>query len=192
MKVICINGAPGVGKDTAGEILARTQGFKTTIIHKFAAPLDNIVQSMLGLSRVQYLDIRESLKDEPLHQFKTESTLRELLIAVSEDLIKPHFGKTYFGVRCAERLWSLAVPRGGEPLVIITDSGFQYEYEAFKESVSNFAEVKLIHMTRTGHTFENDSREVVDDPGNTIYLNNDGTLEELEELLKLEIFEDAA
>jgi len=188
IKIICINGAPGVGKDTAGKLLKEIYG--NVKLMKFAAPLDEIAKNMLDMSDHVYADWRENRKDEmpTEHNTACKVTFRKLLITISEKLIKPCFGKTYFAHECAADIGDYRIGVKDEPIYVITDSGFQYEFDYFKNCFSGLANVRLINMKREGHTFDGDSREEVDDGDRTIQIYNNGTIEELKQLLSVEFF----
>lgn len=185
MKIICVNGPPGSGKDTVGTLLNEIYGGVQIV--KFAGPMDDIVMNMLGMDKETFQIYRNEKKEEKLIQWGCHVTMRELLIRISEGLIKPCFSKIWFAEQCAQRVIKL---EGYNQPIVITDSGFQYEFDHFKECLKDFADIRLIQLTRKGCTFDNDSREPVSDGENTIYINNDGTLDELKSLLTLELFND--
>lgn len=189
LKIVCINGAPGTGKDTVGGMLVakhleikNTGGVK---IMKMAHPLDHIAQKLIGATNGEYKLLREEQKDRVLTEFNMKVSLRRLLINISEKLIKPNMGKVWFAQQCADKIRSL---KNMVSVVFITDCGFQYEFDHFKESVSDIAYVRLINLQRDGHTFEDDSRENVSDGDDTIVIHNNGSLDELNQMLDLEMF----
>lgn len=196
IRIICINGAPGVGKDTAGKLLKEIYG--DVKLMKFALPSDEIAQNLLDISDSVYADWRENRKDEipTKHNSACKVTLAELLITISENFIKPCFGETYLAHECAAEIGSAGIGVKNEPVYVITDVGFQYEFEYFKECFKDTANVRLINIKRDGYTFDDDPREEVYDIDNalpaynnhTINIHNDGTIEELKQLLSVDFF----
>ena len=183
MKIICINGAPGSGKDTCGELLSEI--YDNVRIVKFAHPLDDIAKRLLNMRDGDFDYYRNQGKEESLLKWGCKLTMRQLLIKISESLIKPSFGREWFAEQCA--MYVVRTYQEGETIVV-TDSGFQYEFNWFKNRLKDFAQIRLIHLTRKGCTFDGDSRQVVSDGENTVYINNDGTKEELKSLLSVELF----
>ena len=180
IKIICLNGAPRSGKDTVGEILKSLSS--DVSLMKFAAPLDDIAKTILAVPEEQYRVLREEKKDQLLEG--SRSTMRDLLIGISENLLKPIFGRTYFADAAADKihhhLHKYRVLRT-EPsdIFVITDCGFQYEYDRFKERMDELKiPTKLVQIQRDGTSFEGDSREFVTDPKQYSLMNN-GTLEDL-------------
>jgi hypothetical protein len=146
MKIVFLNGPPHSGKDTAAEMLL--QNFPG-VIRKFAAPLKQSAAGMLG-ETVEWI---EANKDKPDPRLNGE-TVRSFLINISEKLIKPLYGKQFFGKCMVGELDKLV---GNTEFVFITDSGFFDEaipvVNAF--GVSNCL---LVQVRRPGKTFEKDSR----------------------------------
>ena len=182
MNIILINGPPGVGKDTLGAMLENKIHSSKTV--KFAGRLDAIASIVLPFEVTNNYPLwREEKKDEPLPG--TTTSMRQLLIAISEDLIKPIFGRDYFGARAAEMIEYL-YETGACYTFIFTDSGFQCEYERLvKDLTETYDDVGfvLVNLHRKGHTFEGDSREWVKPLENTFNTTifNDGSLADLED-----------
>lgn len=185
MKIICVNGPPGSGKDTIGELLNEIYPSGVRIM-KFAEPLDDIAMGLLGMGSATYEHFRKHDKETPLTAYGCSTTLRQLLINISEKLIKPSFNKVWFAEQCAVKVGSI---KDDKPIVI-TDSGFQYEFDHFKERLKDFADVRLIQVRRDGCNFDNDSREYVIDGDRTIHINNSGDLVELSWVIELLVTED--
>ena len=126
MKIICINGAPGSGKDTCGELV---KGLHDDVrVVKFAHPLDRIAKNLLGMSDANFEYYRNEGKECLLTPWGCHVTMRQLLIGISEDLIKPNFGDTWFADQCALHIINTSKQHD---LVVVTDSGFQYEFDYF-------------------------------------------------------------
>lgn len=193
MNIICLNGPPGSGKDTVGRMIAQMLG-AGVVIDKFAAPLYEVANTLLKMDDAEYYEWREVRKEESLMTWPT--TMRKLLIGISEDLIKPHMGKEYFGLQAAQRC--VAEYKNYDDVeptffvkkdtIIFTDSGFQYEYDAFLDKVCKEipdVKVHLAQVHRHGCTFDGDSREYVVDkwPLATYDIVNNSSLEHLEDVV---------
>jgi len=115
--VVFLNGPPGCGKDTVAEMLWRHHGFSRL---KFAQPLRN---ACCGLLDVYELDL-EGLKARDI---APGVSLRDLMIGLSEDLVKPLLGKDFFGIRAGHEIERMSkfVER-----IVVSDAGFQHEVEA--------------------------------------------------------------
>ena len=94
---------------------------------------------------------------------------RDAMIHMSENVLKPLFGKDVFGIMAAKSL--------EDGVNIFSDGGFAEEVQCLLDEVGvdNFM---LIHVTRKGCSFEGDSRDYVTGFPNTYTIHNDGTLEE--------------
>lgn len=182
---ILLNGSPRSGKDTSCNFLKTiiTSEFPGTNIveEKFSAPIDLIVRSTLQMDDDTYQIYREQKKDESLPGYPNVS-MRKLMIYVSENFCKILFGQDYYARQAYARTKNV-----NADFVLISDSGFQLEYDCFKELVesNSSGHVRLIKLFREGCTFENDSREYVNDPERQYEIFNNGTLDDLrEELIK--------
>jgi len=146
MNIHLLNGPPGSGKDTVGRIMQEI--LPKCEITKFAEPLDQIAQACLPeLTVDEFKEWREAKKEDPLLNYQT--TMRKLLIGISEDLIKPHFGKDYFGQVAAMDVRMMTLDEGSEDEVenlIFTDSGFQNEFDAFINGLENIKSLFNIHL----------------------------------------------
>lgn len=151
-RVIFLNGPPRSGKDTVAKGLLHQLGPQNATIVKFADPLTNIAKVILGMTEKEFLHYREEAKDEPLPEPFDHLTMRQLLIKISEEWIKPTFGERYFGHAMVRRLNHLM-----SPTVIISDSGF---YDEAVPVLSRYGADRclLIQVSRFGATFEGDSR----------------------------------
>ncbi|EDV3179113.1 hypothetical protein CSP48_004026 [Salmonella enterica subsp. arizonae] len=90
-------------------------------------------------------------KEKPL-ECLSGKTPREIMIWISEDIIKPQFGNDYFGRRFNEIARTIYHP------IICTDGGFPDEVIALVEAGH---EVKMCRLHRRGYSFENDSRDYI-------------------------------
>lgn len=105
--VICLNGPPRSGKDTVANMVY--DNFKVYFwidTKKFSKPLDRIAAATLNIDKEseKFIKYREERKYDPLLEFECSSTMRQMLISISEDYIKPLFGKEWFGKQAANTL----------------------------------------------------------------------------------------
>lgn len=166
-KVIILNGPPNSGKDTLANSLLEA----APAVHhlKFAQPLRKLVKAAAGVKSDMYLD---RYKDSP-HSSILYMTLREYMIWMSEECYKPKFGQNVFGVLLCYSIMQLNDP---DPIVVVSDGGFNAEIETVIK-IFGPNNVMLVHLSREGCTFENDSRSYVTlEDITTIELSNDGEL----------------
>jgi len=152
MKFILLNGPPGSGKDTVASHLIPYLKFTHL---KFAAPIKRMVAALLQCDQRTL----EQIKDEPNRALRflnqdmiRDDTPRQLLIALSETLLKPRYGNSVFG----NLLWTEAT-KSTSKLFVISDCGFQTEVDR----LINFAGASnclLVRLHREGKNFDNDSR----------------------------------
>lgn len=117
MKAVFLNGPPGSGKDSVADIIWS----RVELAEKFDFK-NRLVGLAMAISNLAY-DVfsSRSLKDIP-HPTLNGLTPREFLIKLSEEWIKPIFGKDYFGRCTLESLQSTYCD-----LAIFSDSGFPEE-----------------------------------------------------------------
>ncbi|WPH64845.1 hypothetical protein [Vibrio phage vB_VpaP_SJSY21] len=86
-------------------------------------------------------------------------TPRGALIHVSEDIIKPKYGKGYFGKKLSTVAKDLY--NSGEKIVVVTDGGFKEEAIEVSEALSD-VHIKIVHLSRPDCSFEGDSRDYIE------------------------------
>jgi hypothetical protein len=91
------------------------------------------------------------------HAVNRDDTPRQLLIELSERLLKPRYGNSYFG----NVLWSEATISSGG-LFIVSDCGFEEEVGRLIRS-AGAANCLMIRIHRKGCDFTNDSRSYLPD-----------------------------
>lgn len=123
MRIVLLNGPPGCGKDTVVSHLVPYLNFSHL---KFAAPIKRMTCALLG-EDTKWL---EENKDQPIRTLRLADgaaianidTPRQLLIALSEDLLKERYGNDFFGL-----VMNREIEKAASKLVIISDSGFSEE-----------------------------------------------------------------
>ena len=155
-KIIILNAPPGAGKDTIGNMVERWSR-EHVVKMSFKAPMFEIALAILGSHDYgKFLDAyndRER-KEKPI-DILSGKTPREFMIWISEDVIKPQFGKQYFGKRFNQEAIKYVYP------IICTDGGFPDEVIALIEAGHN---VQVCRLHRENFTFEGDSRNYIQLP----------------------------
>lgn len=151
-KIIILNAPPHSGKDTISNRIKDLAWNVTQL--SFKAPMFDIAYAMLGERRFDmfmkaYNDRNQKEAGQP---FLSGKSPREFMIWISESVIKPMFGKEYFGQRVAEA----AHNSGGS--VIMSDGGFPDEVRAL---ITAGHEVHVCRLHRDGYTFAGDSRDYI-------------------------------
>lgn len=177
LRVLFLNGPPGSGKDEAANTLWGSRRFCRR--EKFSYPLRWAIEGFFGVA------------DAELEEWKRrDPRIRQLMIGLSEDVVKPLYGPALFGKLCAERILTFTShSRSMDYEIVVSDAGFEAEIVAcvktLEEAICSRVEVWQIH--RPGCTFEGDSRSFVQYGAvTTRVIENDGTLNEFRgEVLRL-------
>ena len=148
--IILFNGPPGSGKDEAANILELHQfehlSFKEEL---FKATFTEFCVSeewfMSG-----YDD--RTIKERPEKELRGKSR-RDAMIHTSENVIKPNYGKSFFGNKVASRV----IPGRN---YVISDCGFLEEVQPLIDKVGS-ENVLVVQMAREDCSFENDSRRYI-------------------------------
>lgn len=173
-KFLLLNGPPKSGKDA---IVQQLREYITFHHLKFAMPMKAAIAAMFDIPMGQL----ENFKDVPSHLLQhrdttlkeRRDTMRELLIAFSEDFLKPKYGDDFLG-----RVFWQHAKQSACNLIIATDIGFEAETERV---ISNAGahNCRLIRLHRDGTSFDGDSRSYIRDGLCTTYdVPNNGTLYE--------------
>ena len=173
--IILLNGPPGCGKDTVAAIMKKKM--RSTELYKMASPLKKAFGALLNLdSKLLYGLTETDSKDRPIwREFPT--TPRDILIKLSEDVMKPFFGPDIFGVIAVQGIDQIIASR-----VVISDIGFTEEVVPIAKRYG-YNRVFGLAISREGHDFENDSRCYIDFHNLGLewdWLRNDHDLELLE------------
>lgn len=199
--VFLINGAPNSGKDASATLLKKAFGggshraFKDALYEEtakhFNVDLDWFIKQATDRTtketptRILFDRSMNPLVRIALFLFSLIRPVgfspRQALIHVSENIIKPKFGNTFFGIKLLD-----AILDDDQAITFVSDSGFESEIEPLVEAG---LKVHVIRLHREGCTFEGDSRSLLSDEtlnrlGVTFKdVYNDGTLEDLEKKL---------
>ena len=176
--IILTNGAPGSGKDEVANFLC--DSFPNIFEYKaMKTPLFEWFYRIYDITEQEFFEsfYTRDKKEIPSKRFNGRSP-REALIHVSEDVVKPMLGKDYWSIYATENLVEGKIN-------VFSDVGFPTEIETFVKRVENDQHpLILMKVYRDGYTFENDSREELDDQFcglETIKIYNDGSIEDLKQ-----------
>lgn len=179
--ILILNGPPGCGKDTIADYVAE-KGF----IHvAFSDILIEMTIKFFNTTREQFYLLYNGICDSCSQQscsngVKTDNgvttrfkdvpdkvfalgyvtlSARQALIHVSENVIKPFFGKDIFGKLLAQKMNDINAVMGKKNNFIISGAGFIDEIRPciFPEYFTT-----LIKIYREGCSFANDSRRYID------------------------------
>ena len=150
-KVVLLNGPPNSGKDAGAEYLC--QRYSAFTHKEFKQKLFELVWLIYDIPEHHWWSIyTRDLKDQP-QEILSGLSPREALIKVSEEVIKPKYGKDYFGQSAVRNL---------EPgcTNVFSDSGFVEEAQPLIDSVGQ-ENILLIKLVGRG-TFEGDNLKYFD------------------------------
>lgn len=151
-KVIILNGAIGSGKDEIAKYLvSKYKGKLYLDVNKkqFKDPLIELTKKFYGLSHNEWeLLSSRDYKEKP-HATLHGMSPRNALIHVSENVIKPVFGKDIFGKLTLQNL--------SEGINIFSDGGFKEEIIPIIKELGS-SEVVVVKLLRSGYNFDGDSR----------------------------------
>lgn len=173
-KVIILNGPPNCGKDTIADHLVKKYPVVKT--KSFKKHLTAITQLIYNVSSEWWeANYTRELKEKPSEKL-SGLTPREALIKTSEAVIKPNYGKDYFGKIAAETL--------EEGINIFSDGGFPEEIECLTEDVGT-DNIIIVRIKRKTCTYEGDSRNYLDmSHVPTVDIRNDGSLDDFKERME--------
>jgi len=148
---VVLNGPPNSGKDTLANLLVDSHGFnKHQMKDKLYAETAKHFDVELSVLKV-FADNRE-IKETQLDMLNGMSP-REALIHVSQNIIKPRYGKDYFGNFAA-----YACSENNSQKAVFSDGGFPEEIEPL---LTVFSRVVIFHLHKENASFTGDSRDYV-------------------------------
>ena len=164
INVTILNGPPSCGKDyavkqlIAGGNLIEHCSFKRRL-HEIGARVMDISDESWSLNY-------ELIKDCPDPSLRGK-TIRDLMIAISEDLVKPLFGRDHFGKLELERIKKIAQSQFFSRDFVFTDGGFIEEAQVFADDPN--VNLVVIQVKRDGCSFDGDSRSYIHPHGANVY-----------------------
>lgn len=177
-QILILNGPPGCGKDTLANHVVKN--IKTAKHLMFKESLYKLALDAAGLqSHYTELFTDRQLKEDattsPFYVAGQKVSPRGWLIHISENLIKPNFGRDFFGDRAAS-----VVAASDSKLFIFSDGGFKEEILP----LIDVGHVTIIQIKSPNHSFNADSRNWLTPEMfpfksvNIFTINNYGTLEQ--------------
>lgn len=152
--IIILNAPAGCGKDTVARTFLDDSNVR---IACFKQPMFKIASTILGMDEEEFIKAYEVHGWKDSHKLSGGKTVRDLFISISENTIKPNFGKDYFGEMLGLHIKKTEENAMQEFCWVITDGGFTEEVEALVEMHKD--RVVIVQMYREGHTsFQGDSR----------------------------------
>lgn len=173
-KLVLFNGPPNSGKDTAADYV---NGLYADSKHlRMKDSLYTLTSMLYHIPYVDYylLATDRLLKDAPVVGHPSKLSPRQMLINVSENVVKPSFGKDWFGKSVANR-----IKQSEEDMIVMSDCGFSEEVETLiNDCELSVDDVLLFRIHRENCTFEGDSRNYVylDSKYTQIDLDNNSTI----------------
>lgn len=163
MSILFINGPAGSGKDTIANHILKFKTFEYIPIKEKLSFKEPLIKLMLdffkidiGLEEFMNIYYTRETKELPTELLRVGDTIlspRQALIHISENVIKPTFGKDTFG-----RLMKDYINVLGSPNYVFSDSGFLHEMIPLVERQDCY----LARISREGTSFKNDSRSYID------------------------------
>jgi len=146
------NGPPGSGKDEACHFIKTNYGYEH-LQFKDQLFIETAQHFCVSLSWFLSDYDDRKLKETPRQELNGYSK-REALIHVSENIIKPKFGKDYFGKKTAETIESGIN-------YCFSDGGFVEEIHPLINKIGH-DDICIVQLYRTGCSFSSDSRNYID------------------------------
>ena len=196
LKVIVSNAPPRAGKEVAAKAIIKainTQDSNLVAYHKeFKDELFKVAANTLGISVEEFMQGYDKRAPEVLGWYPSvewykdyksitvgdnKFSQREWLIHVSENVIKPSFGKDAFG-----KMFVNSLPEEG--IIAVSDGGFPEEIQPVIDHVGA-GNITIVRIHREGCDFSNDSRnylaqDMFEDKINFVDVDNNASIEKFQ------------
>ena len=151
-EIVILNGPPGCGKDSMAGWFRRIYEFEHLA---FKEPIFDAVLQLTGIPSQEWFERYDDrdLKEEPWDRIN-DMSCRDLMIHVSENVMKKIHGQDYFGKVMAEKIKK-------DKDYVFSDGGFIPEIKALKEAAYLTHELYVIRIFRQDCEFKGDSRSYV-------------------------------
>lgn len=156
--LVVFNAPPNAGKDYICDYLVDKYHYNKVEFKKALRDLVKIIYSLTD-EKLEWYYQREN-KEKYFDELGGKS-IRECFIEVSEHLIKPFYGKEWFGEKLVDRLNPITVN-------VASDGGFPEEIEAVAKQIGE-DNILIIQIYADECSFENDSRKYLDIDGVLTY-----------------------
>jgi hypothetical protein len=166
-RLIGMSGPPRSGKNTIAAMLAIILEEKHQLKVQMLAlstPMREVVYALLGRP---YSEIDYELHKDEAQDVLGGKSIRQAMIQLSEEWVKPAYGKGFWATSMLERMWTPP-----PEVLIVTDMGFDAEVDVFGERFG-LENVVYPQITRVGCNFDNDSRDFVGSSGRITSIVND-------------------
>lgn len=159
-KFIILNAPKGCGKDVAASHLCNVFNYNHV---EFKSPVKDLVKAFYNLDEDKHNYFYERDNKEIQQDWLYGMSIREAYIHVSENVIKPVFGRDVFGTLLAKSLSGVSVS---------SDGGFIEEVEAVAKEIGK-ENILIVQIHSEGRDFSGDSRYYLDVEGvTTVVVHN--------------------
>lgn len=160
MKLIFLNGPPRSGKDTVASTLKYHYRNRIQLM-KFASPIYGAIERLFGFEPAVWDSLYNTHKEKPTERLMGRSP-RELMIWLSEEIIKPEFGTNFFGNVAARSILDMDEEDRESSIFVFSDSGFKDEINSCLDILNPSRDnAYLINLLREGCSFNGDSRSYI-------------------------------
>ncbi|QOC54314.1 hypothetical protein Atoyac13_42 [Aeromonas phage Atoyac13] len=146
-RIFVLNGPAGIGKDTLAEALVKVMilwGVQASRL-EFKGALIRIAKAVTGVTDGEWDRLYRRDQKERVQSVYGNLSARQLLIKISEEWVKPQFGKQHFG-----RLALAEVERIGNGFYFFSDGGFIQELAPLAEAGHH---VTVLRLHREGFEY---------------------------------------
>jgi hypothetical protein len=177
--LICLNGPPRSGKNAiADAMIENLEGRGVTrpmCTFALAEPLKNAAAILCGIP-LNVIDDDASYMELKSSKVMGDLTFRELMIKLSEDVVKPNSSHDWWARKTWKSLLGDLLAKQG--ICFVTDLGFEDEQKfLYEECQSMGAGFLTVHLFREGCDYSIDSRNYRYKAGNIQTLHNDASLQ---------------